>query len=155
MSHIILICSDKEFNVSKLNFNNFNIEICDYSLYCEFENIINKKYVYEVYIDYNKNSFYEFKKFISENIYKNEQIDILSLWFGGDYSKHIVSMPKFKNIKDYGFVEEEIDYYYENNYKLKYYYVNAECFDINHFYDLMNKYGISITIKKYNKKTLI
>lgn len=63
-------------------------------------------------------------------------------------------MPKFKNIKDYGFVEEEIDYYYENNYKLKYYYVNAECFDINHFYDLMHKYGISITIKKYNKKTL-
>lgn len=45
MSHIILICSYKEFNVSKLNFDNFNIEICDYSLYCEFENIIKNMFM--------------------------------------------------------------------------------------------------------------
>ena len=119
MSHVIILSSDikmPEF----YSIEGFPIEQSYYDRdYCrEIDCFVKKEYYYSMDISANKAALLELKKYLMENISPDNEIELWSLWLGGDHTKHYLTMPKISNIPAVVLddVEDSIDYYTENNF---------------------------------------
>ncbi len=116
MSHVLILSSDikmPEFYgvdglVIEKNYHKRYV-------YPEIDHFIKKEYYNSIYISTNKLVLSDFKEYLLKNMKPDSEIELWSLWLGGDFTKHYPSMPKISNVPDISLedVEDSIDYYTE------------------------------------------
>lgn len=118
MSHVIILSSDfkmPEFHSSEA----VSITKSYYGRECpELDRFVKKTYFYAIDISATKLALSELKKYLTENTERGSEVELWSIWLGGDFTKHYLSMPKTSNIsysalKD---IEDSIDYYSEEHF---------------------------------------
>lgn len=96
------------FSVDKSYYNrNFCLEL---------DRFIKKEYYYSIYISTDKLALSKLKEYLLKNMNPDSEIELWSLWLGGDTTKHYPTMPKISNIPNIKDVEDSIDYYTENHF---------------------------------------
>lgn len=119
MSHVLILSSDikmpKFYDDAGLHIeaNHHKRDI-----YVEIDRYIKKEYYNETYINTDHIPLLKLKEYLLKNMKPDSEIELWSLWLGGDFTKHYHTMPKISNIpggnlKD---VEDSIDYYAENHF---------------------------------------
>ena len=116
MSRVLILSSDTkmpEFHSDE----GFFIEEDYYYRECpEIDRFVKRAYSCGMDIAVNKLALLELKKYLTENTKAGSEVELWSIWLGGDITKHYPSMPKTSNIpaaalKD---IEDLIDAYAED-----------------------------------------
>lgn len=119
MSHVLILSSNmqmpefdgkEDFFIKKSYYDRISCP--------ELDRLIKKEYYYSFGITPNQLALLEFKQYLAKNMVTDSDIELWSLWLGGDLTKHYPTMPKVSNIsnEDLKDIEELIDYYSENNF---------------------------------------
>ena len=119
MSHVYILSSDMQMPEFH-GLEDFFIENSYYKRvsYPELDRFIKKEYYYSLGISLNQLALLKFKQYLAKNMTPDSEIELWSLWLGGDTTKHYKTMPKVSNISnvDLKDIEDLIDYYSENNF---------------------------------------
>lgn len=73
---------------------------------------------YAVDISATKLGLSELKKYLTKSTKPGNEVELWSIWLGGDFTKHYSSIPKTMNIPSATLydIEESIDYYAEEHF---------------------------------------
>lgn len=118
MSHVLILSADikmPEF----YGVEGFTIKMSYYGRGClEFDRFVKKEYYYSIYISTDTLALSKLKEYLLKNMKPDSEIELWSLWLGGDLSKHYHTMPKISNISDINLkdIEDSIDYYTETHF---------------------------------------
>ena len=118
MSHVIILSSDikmPEF----LSAEAFSITKSYYGQECsEIDRFVKKAYFYAIDISATKLALSELKKYLTKNTKPGSEVELWSIWVGGDFTKHYLSMPKTSNIPSASLkdIEDSIDDYAEEHF---------------------------------------
>jgi hypothetical protein len=84
----------------------------------EINRFVKKEYYYSISVSANRLALMKFKEYLMKNIGSGSEIELWSLWLGGDYTKHYPAMPKLSNLPNTAWkdVEDSLDYYTENHF---------------------------------------
>lgn len=119
MSHVLILSSDKKMP-DFYGVEGFHIEKSYHkqNIYVDLDRFIKKEYYNEIYIYTNNFALWKLKEYLLKNMKTDSEIELWSLWLGGDFTKHYPSMPKISNIPDVCLndVEDSIDFYTENHF---------------------------------------
>lgn len=121
MSHVLILSSDikmPEFHSAEA----FSITKSYYGRECsEIDRFIKKAYFYEIDISATKWALSELKKYLTENTKPGNEVELWSIWLGGDFTKHYLSMPRTSNIPSAALkdIENLIDDYAEEHFNPK------------------------------------
>lgn len=85
----------------------------------EVFNLITKKYCHDVGLTEEDSCIENFKNYLFKYMKPHTEIEIWSIYLGGDYSKHYTMMPRLNNIplEHLLIVNDEIDYFTEYYFK--------------------------------------
>ncbi len=98
----------------------FSVINCYHSKdYMEISNLITRKYCHDVELEEEDSSIENFKNYLFKYMKPHTEIEIWSIYLGGDYSKHYTIMPRLNNIplEHLLMVNDEIDYFTEYYFK--------------------------------------
>lgn len=118
MSHILILSSDikmPEFYSTEV----FSITKSYYGREClEIDRFIKKANYYAIEISETKLALSKLKQYLTENTELGSEVELWSIWLGGDFTKHYLSMPKTSNIPSAALkdVEDSIDEYAEEHF---------------------------------------
>lgn len=101
------------------SFEGFSVEKSYYYQECpEIDRFLIKAYYYTMDISVNELALLELKKYLTENTEAGSEVELWSIWLGGDFTKHYLSMPKISNIptKALKEIEDSIDAYAEDHF---------------------------------------
>jgi hypothetical protein len=120
MSHVLILSSDIE--MTEYHSDNVLITNSYFGKECiEIDRFVKKAYFYVIDISATKQALLELKKYLTTNTEPGNEVELWSIWLGGDFTKHYRSMPKISNIpsselKD---IEDLIDDYAEEHFNPK------------------------------------
>ena len=85
----------------------------------EIAELISKQYIYNVQLSADISCIEDFNNYLSKNMEPDSEIEIWSIYLGGDYTKHYKIMPKLNNTSsnDLQMINDELDYFKEHNFK--------------------------------------
>ena len=121
MSRVLILSSDikmPEFHSAEV----LSITKSYYGRDClEIDRFVKKAYFYEIDISAPEFALLELKKYLTENTEPSSEIELWSIWLGGDFTKHYLTMPKTSNIPnaDLKDIEDSIDEYAEKHFNPK------------------------------------
>lgn len=99
----------------------FAVDHCDYlkAETTEIAELISKQYIYDVQFPADISCIEDFKNYLSKNMEPNSEIEIWSIYLGGDNTKHYKIMPKLNNTSsnDLQMISDEMDYFKEHNFE--------------------------------------
>lgn len=118
------IFEENDMHNSSVGFiQRFSVEHCDYlkEETTEIAELISKQYIYNVQLTADISCIEELKNYLSKNMEPNSEIEIWSIYLGGDYTQHYKIMPKLNNTSsnDLQMISDEMDYFKEHNYEPK------------------------------------
>ncbi|SCG82138.1 hypothetical protein DW1_0527 [Proteiniborus sp. DW1] len=85
----------------------------------EVSNFITGQYLYDVDLTEEDSCIENFKNYLFRYMKPNSEIELWSIWLGGDDSKHYTIMPRLNNVpsEDVSMVNDEIGYFAEHYFK--------------------------------------
>lgn len=116
------IFEENDMHNSSVGFQQgFAVEHCYYQKAetIEIAELISKQYIYAVQLTADIFCVEELKNYLSKNMEPNSEIEIWSIYLGGDYTQHYKIMPKLNTTSPYDLkmISDEMDYFKEHNFE--------------------------------------
>lgn len=118
-------------------------------IYYDDEGFINKKYKYNISLETDNACVESLRQYLIENMKNESEVEVWSIWVGGDYTKHYKTKISFKHtpVKDFDTVNDDVDWYTEFNFVPKRRSVYVSALTIEDISFVLDNSGVCLVIK--------
>lgn len=147
MSQVYILASDIYLPLADINKFAVNTCVKTEDSFLEIYNLTKKKYCSELDLSLDDSYVLNLKAYLSQNLTPESEVELWSIWLGSDFSRCNQTKINLKHIPNDNMIYDQVDYYYETNFKPTYKVITLSDLNKTYISWLINKSGACIIIK--------